>query len=38
MFNLRANKKLLLLLDECKVKYPYVKHALQELCVFERTT
>ena len=35
MFNLKANKKLLLLLDECDTKYPYVKEALQRLCDFE---
>ena len=38
MFNLKANKKLLLLLCECDAKYPYVKQALQELCNFESTT
>ncbi len=38
MFNLKANKKLLLLLGECDSKYPYVKQALQELCDFESTT
>lgn len=35
LFNLRANKKLLLLLSECDAKYPYVKEALQQLCNFE---
>ena len=38
MFNLKANKKLLLLLAECDAKYPYVKQSLQELCNFESTT
>ena len=38
MFNLKANKKLLLLIGECDAKYPYVKQALQELCNFESTT
>ena len=37
MFNLKANKKLLVLLGECDVQYPYVKQALQELCNFENT-
>lgn len=37
MFNLKANKKLLLLLGECDTKYPYVKQALQRLCDFEST-
>ena len=35
MFNLKANKKLLRLLRECDVQYPYVKQALRELCNFE---
>lgn len=34
MFNLKANKKLLALIGECDVKYPYVKQALRELCDF----
>lgn len=34
MFNLEANKPLLLLLNECNSKYPYVKEALKELCTF----
>lgn len=35
MFNLRANKKLLSLLNECDIKYPYVRHALSELSLFQ---
>lgn len=35
MFNLRANKKLLSLLNECDAKYPYVRQALSELSVFQ---
>lgn len=38
MFNLKANKKLLSLLDKCDKKYPYVKQALEKLCDFEEET
>ncbi len=34
MFNLKANKKLLLLLGECDVKYPDVRRILQDLSNF----
>lgn len=34
MFNLEANKSLLSLLNECNVKYPYVKKAVEDLCTF----
>lgn len=37
MFNLKANKKLLLLLEECNTKYPFVRDILQELCTFKET-
>lgn len=38
MFTLKANKKLLSLLSECNTKYPYVKNALEELCIFDSPT
>lgn len=34
MFNLEGNKALLSLLNECNIRYPYVKEALKELCTF----
>lgn len=34
MFNLRANKKLLSLIDECNTKYPSVRKTLELLCEF----
>lgn len=38
MFNLKANKNLLSLIGECDKKYPYVQHALKNLCFFEDVT
>ena len=38
MFNIKANKKLLSLISECDIRYPYVKQALQELCDFGNAT
>ncbi|WP_405384030.1 ATP-dependent nuclease [Phascolarctobacterium sp.] len=38
LFNLKANKKLLSLINECDGKHPYVKQALRELCNFKNFT
>lgn len=35
MFNIQANKKLLTILCDSDIKYPYVRYAIEQLCSFD---